>query len=204
MASHHRPGSSLRSPRVIRSLSTSRTGCRGWTLLEAIFSVLLIVGGGGALLLAISSALTHNEYLSQAQIAVNEAQGLLEELAAVNFDVLWTRPTVTLADGTVINLTNARADRDLIPFTGPILPSGQPTMPNGQLAVQIRPVPITTPPADPTAALLDLHVAVCWTNRGRTIGEQNGATACQDSGADADWAVDSPVMVSRRLGMTPP
>ena len=176
----------------------------GLTLLEAIFGVLLIVGGGGTLLLAMSSAMTHSEYLGQAQTAVNGAQGLLEELAATPFDVLWTGAAATLPDGTNVNLANARAGRALIAFTGPLLPNGNPSMTNGQLAVQIRPVPITAPPADPTVALLDVHVAACWTNKGRTIGESNGATRCQDSAADANWSVDSPVMVSRRVGITPP
>lgn len=192
-------------PRRSPSAESLRANAAGFTLVEVIFGVLLIVGGGGALLLAMSSATMHSEYLGQAQIAVNAAQGRLEELAATDFDVLWTSNSVTLGDRTVVNLVNARADRALLAVTTPLLPNGQPVLSNGQLAVQIRPVPITTPPATPTLALLDIHVAACWTYKTRAIGER-GATSCQDGAADgaANWSVDSPVMVSRRVGLTAP
>ncbi len=142
---------------------------QGMTILETLLGGALLVIGGAALLLSLNAAALHTEYLSQQQIALNAAQGLLEEWMA--------RPTSALRTA---------------PAWQPFPLTQLPPQANGQLVLQIRPVPDGSDPA--TAALFDLHVAACWQHRGRIIGE----AGCQD-GPDANWWVDSPVMVSTRV-----
>ncbi|MBI4340973.1 MAG: hypothetical protein HY598_01680 [Candidatus Omnitrophica bacterium] len=139
------------------------------SIVEMLLGATLLLVGGAALLLSLNAATLHAEYLSQQQIALNAAQGLLEEWMA--------RPTSAL-----------RTAPPWQPF-----PLAQlPLQANGQLVLQIRPVPDGSDPA--TATLFDLHVAACWQHRERVIGEAD----CQD-GPDANWWVDSPVMVSTRV-----
>ena len=187
-----RSSSFLHAPRSVVQRPARKTGSGGITLFEILLGVLLIVGGGGALLLAISSVMTHSEYVGQMQIAVNAAQGRLEELASTDFDTLWD-PNAPGGHA----LDAARTTRLLETLLNPVLPNGQPALPNGRLAIQVRSaVPSGAAPGDQNTILLDLHVAACWVHKGRTIGE--GGTNCQD-GPDANWWVDSPVMVSTRV-----
>lgn len=142
------------------------------TLVEVMLSVILAVGAGGVALIGMYYTMAHAEFLRQQQIAINAAQGTLEGLRATPFDSLLADPAY-----------NGRRTQAL---------SG---IPNGLLAVQIRPSPLEA--TDPN--LLVLHVAACWQHRGRAIGEANGPTPCAD-GTDADWWVDSLVKLSTEVG----
>lgn len=162
-------------------------------LVEILLATALFVGGAGALLFGVHYAMSHAEYLRQAQIATNAAQGALEQLMAADVDAgLRTHPGY---DGTApYDQTDTQPlDRD-----GNAIPD----IPNGRISIQIRPVPLNPdPPTIPN--LLDLHVAVCWTHRGRTIGEGGadaaGAPNCRDDAIDPDLDVESPVMVTTRV-----
>jgi len=160
--------------------STTRRGERGMTLVEILIGATLLVGGGGALLFGMHYAMMHASFLRQEQVAMNAAQSQLEQLAAADFDAL-------TADAGYCAGTCANTRRPVLTLNGI----------TGQLAIQIRPVPLT----DTTPDIVDIHVAACWNQRGRAIGEANGATTCADGAADgaANWWVDSPVMVSIRV-----
>lgn len=175
---------------VIRS--ARRTGM---TLVEILIGTTLLVGGGGALLFGVHYAMINASFLRQAQVAMNAAQGRLEQLVATDFNTLWTDASFAAARSTrallAANRFDLNGDGDTVDLT------------DGWLAVQIRSVPLGAVPNAPSVTLLDLHVAACWIQRGRTIGEggtfSGGTPRCQDTGADANWWVDSPVMVSTRV-----
>ena len=150
----------------------------GMTLVEILIATFLLVVGLGTLLFGMHYAMIHAEYVKQAQVAMNAAQGQLEQLAAADFD------TALLTDAGYCTGTCTNTRRPVLTLNGI----------TGQLAIQIRPVPL----ADTTPDLLDIHVAACWQQRGRVIGEANGAVACAD-GADVGWWVDSPISASTRV-----
>ena len=173
--------------RIVRALHRPANGGtaarRGMTLLELLIGTALVVGGGGALLMGMHYAMAHAEYLRQVQIAMNAAQGRIEQLTSFSFDTLW-EDNAPASVG--IAYAGARTSQQSETLTG---------VPSGTLVIQIRPVPLT----NLTPTLLDLHVAACWRHRGRAIGgdlDQNGA--CVD-GNDADSWVNSPVMVTTRV-----
>lgn len=149
----------------------------GMTLVEILIATVLLVAGLGTLLFGLYYAMIHADYVKQAQVAMNAAQGQLEQLAAADFDTL-------LADPGYCTGSCSATRPVLLVLDGP----------DGQLAIQIRPVPLTNTTPD----LLDIHVAACWQHRGRAIGEANGATACATDGV-ANWWVDSPIAVSTRV-----
>lgn len=157
----------------------------GLTLVELLMTILIMVGGGGAILFSMRAASIHTELLKQNQIAMNAAQGRLDQLASEDFAVL-------AKDG---RYRDARVSSQQETF---------PALPDGVMALQIR-QPASDQArhaagSDPSvlgsAELLDLHVAVCWTHRSRVIGE----TGCTD-GPDNGFWVNSPVMVSTRMGI---
>ena len=155
----------------------------GFTMVELLLGILLLVGGGGALLFGMLYAMDHTSYLSEFQIAMNAAQGELEMLEATNVDTLWSDPFYA----------NARR-------TDPLLQMGQgvavPNLHNGMLTIQIKRADPQEPPA-----LLDIQVAACWQHRGRPIGEDHDCDGFLDVGEDINlngW-VDSPAMVSTRI-----
>ncbi len=179
----------------------------GMTLVELLIGSALLVGGGGALLLGIQYSLAQSGYFNQVQVAMNAAQGRLEELSSLPFDSLWE-------DGSAGGTFGAAR----LPFpANPPYPrlldhpaAGTPfANMNGQLAIQIRRVPPGNNPVTPN--LLDIHVAACWQFQGRRIGERqnndpvpawdDSTVACADGTADGstNWWVDSPVMVSARV-----
>jgi hypothetical protein len=160
---------------------------RGLTLLEVVLGTALILGGGLALLLGFHYATIHASYLKEHQVAVNEAQGMVEQLSALTIDTLLGGATVTDSQGRDVDLGAALAGQTSVPFDINPLAAGD----EGQLAVQIR----LFPPGAAAQDLADLHVAACWVARGRQIGEQG--TDCLD--ADGDGWVESPVMVSTRV-----
>ncbi|MBI3324920.1 MAG: type II secretion system protein [Candidatus Omnitrophica bacterium] len=169
----------------------------GMTLVEVLISVLLLIATGGALLLGMHHASVHADYLSQFQVAMNAAQGELEQLASTSFDTLWAMAQASpngqcMGIGEDANCNGA-------------LDAGEDTNGNGvldellsggRLAVEIKSADTRNPPS-----LLDLHVAACWTARGRRIGEDANCNGALDAGEDTNgngW-VDSPVMVSTRV-----
>ena len=187
---------------------------RGITMVELMVGTLLLVGGGGALLMGMQYAVAHSSYLNEFQIAMNAVQGKLEELSSTPFDTLLN--DVSFADarrvppaavlGQCMGMgedRNCNGALDLAPVnedTNP--PNGVLDEPlalqGGRLSIQIRPVP---PPGGGTPTLLDIHVAACWTSRGRPIGEDRNCNGVLDPGEDANgngW-VDSPAMASTRI-----
>jgi hypothetical protein len=162
----------------------------GLTLIEVVIGTALFVTGAATLLLGMHYAMIHSSFVRQSQVAMNAAQARLEQLAATNID-------------TLLNMAGALAGRLLEAPGDPDWPANAPfaALPNARLAIQIRTVP---PGAPAPNNIVDIHVAACWTHRGRTIGEggadATGVPRCQDTSGDpATWAVDSPVMVSTRI-----
>jgi len=156
------------------------------TLVEVMIGTALLVGGGGALLLGMHYTLVHSDYLSDAQVAIQAAQGELERLSNENFDTL-------LLAGTY---NDARRNCQLGPC-GQAVAIANAELPGGMLGVQIKPFPAGA--VNPT--LLDLSVAACWTSRGRRIGEDQNCNGVLDVGEDLNnngW-IDSPAMVSTRV-----
>ena len=167
-----------------------RFGQGGWTLVEILVGTVLLIGGGGAVLLGMNSALIHADYLSQFQVAMNAAQGELEQLSALPFDTLWSG----------VEFANARANGQRVELP-PELAEG---LPGGAIAIKIRSADLRNPT---NPALLDLYVAACWQSRGRRIGEDQNCNGQLDPGEDGattlnpvpnGW-IDSPAMVSTRI-----
>ncbi|MBI2104994.1 MAG: hypothetical protein HYT90_05400 [Candidatus Omnitrophica bacterium] len=155
---------------------------RGMTLVEVMVGTAVLVTGGGALLLGMHYALVQSDYLNHTQIALQAAQGELERLTGEAFG--------TLATGAAYN--GARQSGQLAAINNAELPGAA-------LGIQIKTFPAGTPWT--TATLLDLHVAACWTSRGRRIGEDQNCNGVLDVGEDANgngW-IDSPAMVSTRV-----
>ena len=155
----------------------------GLTLLELVIGVVLLVVGVGGLLMGMPSLLLQVDYLSHAQAALNATQGQLDQLAVTSLDTLW--PDAASA--------GPRGSGQSAALNG--LPAGT----NGLLAIQIKSGDLHNP-GNP--ALLDLHVAACWKERGRQIGGDRNCNGQLDAGetADADGWLQSPVMVSTRIG----
>ena len=175
---------------------------RGFTLVELLIGSALLVGGGGALLLGICSATIHATYLQGFQVSLNAAQGQLEQLMATPFDQLWANAQANpngqcRGMGEDVNCNGLLdggedADGDGVLDT---------PLPGGRLAMQIR-QPVEDQARNPgNPMLLDVHVAACWTSRGRSIGEDKNCNGMLDAGEDANgngW-IDSPVMMSTRV-----
>ena len=161
----------------------------GFTLVETLVAIVILLTASSAALIGIHYAMIHAQYMKQAQVALNTAQGRLEQLSAMSVDLLLQDPS----------LAQAQASRQL---ETPAAGSPFAAVPNARLAVQVRTIP---PGAIPPINIVDVHVAACWTNGRRTIGEggtaaANGPPLCQDTSGDpTTWAVDSPIMVSTRV-----
>lgn len=178
----------------------------GMTLVEVLISVLLLMGAGSALLLGMQHASIHADYLSQFQVAMNAAQGELERLMATSFDSLWTGAEFADARRTDAPMGQCVGIGEDANCNGQ-LDAGEDLdgdnaldapLPGGRLTIQIK----QADPRNPlNPALLDLHVAACWTAKGRRIGEDQDCDGELDVGEDAKgngW-LDSPVMVSTRI-----
>ena len=196
---------------------------QGMTLIELLIGTALLVGGGGALVMGMHYGMLHSEYLSEFQVAMNAAQGRLEELASTDLDTLWTGAAFAEARAGTGQCMGLGEDRNC----NGVLNAGEDTNGNGvldeplagaRLIVQIKASPVILPddwcapppaacapptvtPTDPT--LLDLHVAACWRTRGRNFGEDVNCNGRLDAGEDVNvntWA-DSPAMATTRVGV---
>ena len=172
---------------------------RGMTLVELLVGTALIVGGGGALLVGMHYAMAHADYLSDFQVAVNAAQGKLEELALTSFMTLSTDPKFADARAATGQCVGLEEDRNC----SGTLEAGEDINGNAILdeplvgaRLNIR---FVHPGADP--ALLDLYVAACWASHGRAIGEDQNCNGRLDAGEDknGNGIVDSPVMLTTRV-----
>ena len=162
---------------------------RGLTLIELLLGMLLLVGGATALLLSMNGTMATTQYLSEFHTAMNAAQGELEQLEATDFNALAAAPEYAQARrppggpmGQCISMSGALSCVDDV------------LLPGGRLIIQIQ-------SPDPSGELLDLHVAACWTSRGRRIGEDQNCDGQLDPAEDLNtngW-VDSPVTVSTRI-----
>ena len=160
---------------------------RGFTLVEVVIGALLIVAGGGALLFGMYYTGLHATYLRDEQAAINVAEGRLQQLTAASFATLVSAPadqTCLFEDTNCNGILDAGED-----INGNIQLDSEP-LTNGRVAIQIHPVA-----GQPT--MLDLRAAVCWTFRGRQIGE--GAAGAPCTNQDGNWWVDSPAVVTTRV-----
>ena len=129
-----------------RTLIGDLNNQRGITFVECLIGALVLLIGSVAFLMSMQQTMAHTDYMAQMQVALNTAEGRLEELASTDFD--------TLLNGTAF--TEARASSRSEPLSD---------LPGGVVAVQVRPTA--------TAGTLDLHVAVCWTVHGHPVGDPN-------------------------------
>ncbi len=169
----------------------------GFTLVEVLIGSGLLIAGGGAMLVAMNFTSIHSEYLRQSQVAMDAAQGELEQLLATSFATLRNDSSFSNARtgrqcaGEDVNCNAVLDPGEDVNLNGVLDPGPLQSLPSGQLVFQIRSADPRNP-ADP--AILDIHVAACWRHHGREIGE----AGCQD-GADPNIWVDSVVMVSSRV-----
>jgi prepilin-type N-terminal cleavage/methylation domain-containing protein len=179
---------------------------KGFTLIELMVGTALLVGAGGALLVGMHYALMHSDYLSDFQIAMNAVHGRLEELSATDFDFL--KNDATLADartpeGQCMGLEEDRNCNGVLDVAAGEDLNGNnqldEPLPGARLWVRIQESPPGTPMA--TARLLTLHVAACWSVRGRAIGEDQNCDGDLDAGEDLNenGMLDSPAMASTRI-----
>lgn len=151
-------------------------------MVELLVGIVLFAAATTTFLWGMQQGMVHASYLSEFQVALHAAQGRLEQLAATDFD--------TLLSGAGFVAANAGVQQEVL--------AG---LPAGILAIQIRNADALNP-GNP--ALLDLHVAVCWTfHSTMLIGENDGAANCMETSGAAypnpGWEVNSPAMVSMRV-----
>ena len=176
---------------------------RGFTLIELLVATLLLVGGGGALLVGMQYSMFHADYLSQFQIAMNAAQGKIEELSTTSFDTLWSGVEFTDARRSYPPGPSGRcAGLGEDTNCNGVLDAGEDLngnnlldepLPGARLLIQIRSADTRTPT---NPSLITVHVAACWTSRGRRIGEDVNCNGVLDANEDKNnngWA-DSPSM----------
>lgn len=152
----------------------------GFTIVEFLVGMALLVGGSGALLMSMEYSNGYTAYLREVQLAMNKVYGRIEQLAASSFDTLWTGPEFHQARGGTQGETVSGLQ-------------------NGRLAIQIRGADPENP-GDPE--LLDIHISACWrSHNNRFIGEDRNCNGFMDPGEDVNgngW-LDSPAMVSTRI-----
>lgn len=173
------------------------------TLVELLVGIGILIGAGGALCMGMTQTTVYADYLRQFQVAVNAAQGKLEELAVTDFDTLLNGAqfqAARTAQGQCMGLgedVNCNGVLDPGEDVANIGVLDEPIQ-GARLTVQIRPSPPTASPVN----LLDIHIAACWQHRGRPIGEDVNCNGLVDAGEDNNptnnW-VDSPAMMSTRV-----
>lgn len=179
---------------------------RGMTLVELMIGTAILVGGGGALLVGMQYAMIHSDYLSDFQIAMDATQSRLEELVSTNFTTLATDTRYNAARTTAGQCMGLNEDRNcdgVLNGTEDLNGNGQldEPIPGARLSVRIRNPDGTVPDANST--VLELHVAACWTSRGRGIGEDLNCDGTLDGGEDANGngLLDSPAMATTRVAV---
>ena len=161
---------------------------RGFTLVETLLGVFLLLGAGGALLVGMQQAMMSADYLRQLHAVVNAAQGRLEQLTATPFETLATG--AEFASAWTVGRSEAL--------------TGLPEITDGRLSIQIR-QPVDDDqlnnPGNP--AVVTLHVAACWRFRGRLIAGDdkncNGVLDADEAASGVDGLITSPVMLSTRM-----
>ena len=172
------------------------------TLTEVLVSTALIVGGGGALLVGLHYSMLHADYLGNFQVAMNAVQGKLEELAATNFDMLWTGSTLSAARtaaGQCMGLGEDANCNGTLDAGEDVNGNGalDDPLPGGRLSVRIQ--PSIAGAVSPT--LLDIQVSACWATHGRTIGEDQNCNGLLENGEDTNGngLLDAPAVASVRV-----
>lgn len=177
---------------------------RGMTLVELVIGTAILVGGGGALLMGMNYAMLHEDYLSDFQVAMNAAQGRLEELSATEFSTLWSPigeyAFAQTAAGQCMGMGEDRDCDGVQDANEPDLNGNgalDEPLAGGRLWVRIQ----SSIPAAANPTLLDLYVSACWTTRGRAISEDVNCNGRLDAGEDvnANGLLDAPVSVSTRV-----
>lgn len=173
------------------------------TLIELMIGTALLVGGGGALLMGMHYALIHSDYLSEFQVSMTAVQNRLEEIEAQPFSTLLD-PVGPYAGAQTPggrcmgldedrNCNNAPDAGEDVDGNGVL----DEPLPGARLSVRID----RFPPASPDPTLVTVHVAACWSVRGRAVGEDRNCNGVMDNGEDANgngW-LDSPAMASTRV-----
>ena len=174
------------------------------TLIELLIATALLVGGGGALLLGMHYTMAYSDYLTGLQVAMNAVQGKIEELSSKTFDELENGAeyaAARTATGQCIGIGEDRNCNGILNVGEDVNVNGVLDDPlrGGRFFVRIQP----SPPAAVNPALLDVHVAACWTTRGRTVGEDRNCNGMLDAGEDVNGngVIDSPAMASTRIAV---
>ena len=177
----------------------------GFTLIEVLMAVVLLISGVVVILMAMNVAMIHSEYLTQMQVARHAAQGLLERLTAVptqaDFDALSARPKMPQMTVCQLEDLNCNGQGGALPpgevgeldlNSNGVIDDGGLLATGAVLLLQIR--------NDQT--MLNVHVTACWQHRGHSISEDltcdGTLTPAEDLNGNG-W-VDSPVMVSAKVG----
>ena len=179
-------GTELNVPSMPRPAARST---RGLTLVELVLGAGMLVIAFTGLLQAWLSQLTLNEHARYLSWAVNDADRVMERIHQLNANAACSVPTVAPPAGF------ATWDAWLADTTA-----------NGGGGKSIQSSPAVNELIVPSTSGTDpiqVTIAVCWRNRGRTLGEctWNGAALSPNPGAGGDPAVtESPAMLSTLVG----
>ena len=146
----------------VRTRRSSRRWGRGFTLVEVLFALVVVVVSGVWLMVAYQSALYLTEVSQQTNAALNDIRSMMERIKTTPFTVL----NASFPAGAVNGVVGAGPDL----YTGVV----------GGYALSDEQITVTHSPstaADPR----ELIVQVQWTNRGRTY--QRRATTMRASQA---------------------
>ena len=130
-----------------------RTTQRGFTFAELLVGSALLVVGIGTLMFGMHYTSLYAGYLHDEQMAMHEAQGVLEQLSSAGVKALSGATLLVVLEpssppATLINLASARTGQEVPTLS---------FLNNGKIAIQVR------QPATPD--VFDISVAACWTYR---------------------------------------
>lgn len=162
----------------------------GFTLVELVIGVTILVIGIVAMLGAVVSQVTLNEQARNLSWALNDAQRVMERIRQQNSGAGCTTPSAAAPTG-FASWDAWLADTSASGGGGKSI---QPTPATNELIV------LTTSGTDP----LTMTVAVCWRHRDRVLGEcrWTGSALVADESlvvANDTSAIDSPAMLSTAM-----
>jgi len=168
----------------------ARHRCLGFTLVELLIGVTILVIGIVAMLGAVVSQVTLNEQARNLSWALNDAQRVMERIRQQNSGSGCTTPGTAAPSG-FASWDAWLADTSASGGGGKSI---QPTPTTNELIV------LTTSGTDP----LTITVAVCWRHRDRVLGEcrWTGSALIADESlvvANDTSAIDSPAMLSTAM-----
>ena len=152
----------MRHARRIRAHRAGRRPVRGFTLVEVLFAIVVVVVSGVWLMVAYQSALHLAEVSQQSTMALNDIRSMMERIKTTPFTAL----NASFPTGAINGVVGVGPDL----YTGVV----------GGYGLNTEQITVTHSPstaADPR----ELVVQVQWTNRGRTY--QRRATTMRSSQA---------------------